>query len=144
MIFVIGVNINTDMKCEGSKNKQTEILQVPAIVIECKTYLDKTMLEGSSVAGYQLLSRNPNAMYVVVAEWLKLTDKVNLKKYRVDQIFVLRKQKNTDREFRYDEGYVKNPIYPDVVEALFEMVREHLTTTWDGAVQDKLETGLLI
>jgi len=142
--FVIGVNIKADMKCEGSNDSQTEILQVPAVAIECKTYLDKTMLEGSSTAGAQLLSRNPNAMYVVVAEWLKLTDKVNLKKYQVDQIFVLRKQKNTDREFRYDAGYVKNPIYSDVVEALFEMVREHLTNTWDGSVQNKLETGLLI
>jgi hypothetical protein len=142
--FVIGVNIKADMKCEGSDDTQTEILQVPAVAVECKTYLDKTMLEGSSTAGAQLLSRNPNAMYVVVAEWLKLTDKVNLKKYQVEQIFVLRKQKNTDREFRYDEGYEKNPIYADVVEALFEMVREHLTNTWDGSVQNKLETGLLI
>jgi len=142
--FVIGVNIKADMKCQGSDDSQIEILQVPAIVIECKTYLDKTMLEGSSTAGAQLLARNPNAMYVVVAEWLKLTDKVNLKKYRVDQIFVLRKQKNTDREFRYDDGYEKNPIYSDVVEALFKMVREHLTNTWDGSVQNKLETGLLI
>jgi hypothetical protein len=142
--FVIGINIKTDMNCEGSTYKQTEIIQVPAVAIECKTYLDKTMLEGSSTAGLQWLSINPNAMYVVVAEWLKLTDKVNLKKYRIDQIFVLRKQKNTDREFRYDEDYVKNPIYSDVVEAVFNMVREHLTTTWDGSVQSKLETGLLI
>ena len=142
--FVIGVNIKTDMKCEGNEESQTEIFQVPAVAIECKTYLDKTMLEGSSTAGMQLLSRNPNAIYVVVAEWLKLTDKVNLKKYRIDQIFVLRKQKNTDREFRYNEGYEKNPIYPDVVEALFEMVREHLTNTWDGSIQNKLKTGLLI
>ena len=142
--FVIGVNIKADMKCEGSDDSQTETLHVPAVAIECKTYIDKTMLEGSSTAGAQLLSRNPNAMYVVVSEWLKLTDKVNLKKYQVDQIFVLRKQKNTDREFRYDEGYEKNPIYPDVVEALFEMVREHLTNTWDGSVQNKLKTGLLI
>lgn len=142
--FVIGVNIKIDMECQGSDDTQTEILQVPAVAVECKTYLDKTMLEGSSTAGAQLLLRNPNAMYIVVAEWLKLTDKVNLKKYQVDQIFVLRKQKNTDREFRYDEGYEKNPIYADVVEALFEMVREHLTNTWDGSVQNKLETGLLI
>lgn len=142
--FVIGVNIKADMKCEGADDTQTEVLQVPAVVVECKTYLDKTMLEGSSTAGAQLLSRNPNAIYIVVAEWLKLTDKVNLKKYQVDQIFVLRKQKNTDREFRYNVGYEKNPIYADVVEALFEMVRTHLTNTWDGSVQNKLETGLLI
>jgi hypothetical protein len=34
------------------------------------------MLEGASTAAEQLLIRNPNALYIVVAEWLKLTDKV--------------------------------------------------------------------
>ena len=49
-------------------------------------------------------------------EWIKLTENVNLQKYSViDQLYVLRKQKNTDREFRYLPEYQKNPIYPDVV-----------------------------
>jgi hypothetical protein len=51
-----------------------------------------------------------------------LTDSVNLKKYKIDQIYVLRKQKNTDREFRYDPDYQKNPIYTDVVEHCFNSV----------------------
>ena len=142
--FVIGVNIETTMKCEGKDTIQTEILQIPAVAIECKTYLDKTMLEGASNAGEQLLAKNPNALYIVVAEWLKLTEKVNLKKYKVDQIFVLRKQKNTDREFRYDPLYVKNPIYEDVTLNLFNMVREHLTNPWEGSIQEKLSRGYLI
>ena len=58
---------------------------------------------------------------------------VNLKKFKVDQIYVLRKQKNTDRKYRLLPGYVKNPIYPDVVENLFEMVRTHLTTDWNNS-----------
>ncbi|NES71241.1 MAG: Bpu10I family restriction endonuclease, partial [Okeania sp. SIO2D1] len=41
------------------------------------------------------------AIYILVAEWLKLTDAVNLRKFKIDQIYVLRKQKNTDREFRF-------------------------------------------
>lgn len=142
--FVIGVNIETVMKCSGNENTQTEIFQIPSIAIECKTYLDKTMLEGSSTAGEQLLTRNPNALYIVVTEWLKLTEKVNLKKFKVDQIFVLRKQKNTDREFRYAADYVKNPIYSDVVENLFNMVRQHLTTSWEGTIQAGLAKGYLI
>ena len=92
---------------------------MPAVAIECKTYLDKTMFEGASTAGEQLKSRNPNAMYIIVAERLKLTESVNLKKYKVDQIYVLRKQRNTDREYRYLAGYIPNPIYPDVVWHLF-------------------------
>ncbi|MCL1821075.1 MAG: Bpu10I family restriction endonuclease, partial [Oscillospiraceae bacterium] len=125
--FVIGVNIETRMQCAGSEQTENVIIQVPAIAIECKTYLDKTMLEGSSTAGSQLKTRNPNALYIVVAEWLKLTENVNLRKYQIDQIYILRKQKNTDREFRFLPTYEKNPIHLDVVEHLFSTVRAHLS-----------------
>ena len=39
------------------------------------------MLEGSSNAAAQLKYKNPNALYIVVMEWLKLTSEINLKKY---------------------------------------------------------------
>ncbi len=142
--FVIGVKINAEFSCEGSTDIQSEELEIPAVAIECKTYLDKTMLEGASNAGQQLLVVNPNSMYIVVAEWLKLTDGVNLKKYKVDQIYVLRKQKNTDRKYRLMPGYVKNPIYADVVENLFNLVRSHLTTDWNTTNSQGLERGYLI
>lgn len=142
--FVIGVSIEAEFKCNGSTKTQTEILQIPAVAIECKTYLDKTMLEGASTAASQLLVVNPNAIYIVLSEWLKLTDDVNLKKFKVDQIYVLRKQKNTDRKYRLMPDYVKNPIYPDVVENLFNMVRTHLTTDWNNSNSQGLERGYLI
>lgn len=142
--FVIGVNINTTMKCDGSTENQTELFQIPAVAIECKTYLDKTMLEGSSTAAEQLKNRNPNAIYFVVSEWLKLTENVNLKKFKVDQIYILRKQKNTDREYRYLQTYVKNPIYADVVFRLFNDVRDHLTIDWEGGIKFGLEKGYLL
>jgi len=142
--FVIGVNIQANLICQGSSQTETHLLQIPAIAIECKTYLDKTMLEGISTAAEQLKTRNPNAIYIVVAEWLKLTENVNLRKFKVDQIYVLRKQKNTDREFRYLDNYVKNPIYTDVVQHLFEKVREHLTSNWEGGVEYGLKRGYLL
>lgn len=101
--FTIGTRINTTMNTIGYNNTENYIWDIPAIAIECKTYLDKTMLQDASTAAEELKHRNPNAMYIVVAEWLKLTDSVNLKKFKIDQIYVIRKQKNTDREFRYDE-----------------------------------------
>lgn len=114
------------------------------MAIECKTYLDKTMLQDVSTAAEQLKQRNPNAMYIVVSEWLKLTDSVNLKKFKIDEIFVLRKQKNTDREFRYESSYQKNPIYPEVVFSCFNLVREFLTTDWAGGIAHRLDRGYLI
>lgn len=142
--FVIGVNIEATFSAANSSTSQKETLQIPAIAIECKTYLDKTMLEASSTAAHQLLTRNPNAIYIVVAEWLKLTESVNLRKYQVDQIYILRKQKNTDREFRYDSSYVKKPVHYDVVHHLFNFAREHLTRNWEGGIEFGLDKGYLI
>ena len=142
--FVIGVDITADFKCRGTNNLQTETLQIPAVAIECKTYLDKTMLEGASNAAAQLFAVNPNALYIVLSEWLKLTDDINLRKYKVDQIYVLRKQKNTDRKYRFLPNYVKNPIYPDVVWHLFETVRTHLTCDWNNSNAAGLARGFLL
>ncbi|MBD2384980.1 Bpu10I family restriction endonuclease [Cylindrospermum sp. FACHB-282] len=125
-------------------NIETHIFDIPVVVIECKTYLDKTMLEGSSRAAEDLKARNPNSLYVVLMEWIKLTSDVNLRKYKVDQIYVLRQQKNTDREFRYEETYVKNPINPTVVQHLFHKVRKHLKTDWTGGIEHGIQRGWLI
>ncbi|MCU0348380.1 MAG: Bpu10I family restriction endonuclease [Saprospiraceae bacterium] len=142
--FVIGVNIEANLRCAGSDALEKHVWQIPAVAIECKTYLDKTMLEGASTAAEQLKLRNPNAVYFVVAEWLKMTEQVNLRKFKVDQIYVLRKQKNTDREFRYAEKYQKNPVFIDVVNHLFETVRKHLTSDWEGGISYGLQKGYLL
>jgi Bpu10I-like restriction endonuclease len=117
---------------------------LPAVAIECKTYLDKSMLEGCSRAAEELKARCPNARYFVIMEWLKLSDDVNLMKYQVDQIYVFRRQKNTDQEFRFLPGYEKMPLDPDVVWHLFKSVRTHLTTDWEGGVGARLERGWLL
>lgn len=142
--FVIGVKINASFQCDGMNKNEKQAFDIPAVAIECKTYLDKTMLEGASTAAEQLKNRNPNALYFVVAERLKLTEAVNLKKYKVDQIYILRKQKNTDREYRYAEDYVSNPIYADVVWHLFESVRNYLSIDWHGMIADGINRGYLI
>ncbi len=142
--FLIGVNVGAKFQCEGETNVQEENLQIPAVAIECKTYLDKTMLEGSSTTASQLMEFNPNSMYIIIAEWLKLTDNINLKKYKIDQIYILRKQKNTDRKDRLLPTYQKNPIYADVVKHLFLSVRDHLTKDWSVANSEGLKRGFLI
>lgn len=142
--FTIGSKINADINVLGSNNKENFIWDIPAVAIECKTYLDKTMLQDASTAAEELKHRNPNAIYILVAEWLKLTDSINLKKFKIDQIYVIRKQKNTDREFRYDEDYVKNPIYADVIFHLFNFVRDFLTKDWESGIEHSLSKGFLI
>ncbi|MCS3604481.1 hypothetical protein M2371_003721 [Buttiauxella sp. BIGb0471] len=142
--FSIGISVSANMKCNGSIVDENHIWDIPAVAIECKTYLDKTMLQDVSTAAEEIKLKNPNAMYIVVAEWLKLTESINLKKYKVDQIYVLRKQKNTDREFRYLDDYIKNPIYDDVVFHLFNTVREFLISDWESGVNYGLHNGYLL
>jgi Bpu10I restriction endonuclease len=142
--FAIGASVKATMQCKGSDTVEEHDWDIPAVAIECKTYLDKTMLQDVSTAAEQLKQKNPNAMYIVVTEWLKLTESVNLKKYKIDQIYVLRKQKNTDREFRYDTDYLKHPIYADAVAHCFELVRNFLTSDWEGGIAQGLDRGFLI
>ena len=150
--FVIGVTIRAHLQTttlehsSDSQNSESEVhrFDIPAVVIECKTYLDKTMLEGASKAAEELKARNPNALYIVAMEWLKLTDAVNLRKYKVDQIYVFRRQRNTDREFRFASTYVKNSIIPSVVWHPFKTVRSHLTADWESGIQHGLERGWLL
>lgn len=142
--FAIGVSVQANLRTQGSAEAEIERWDLPAVAIECKTYLDKTMLQDVSTAAEELKRRNPNAIYIVVAEWLKLTEAINIKKLKVDQIYILRKQKNTDREIRLLPGYQKNPIYLDVVEHLFSHVKEHLTVPWDGTVAAGLAKGVLL
>ena len=142
--FAIGVSVSAVLSSAGQEKGEVHHFQIPAVALECKTYLDKTMLEGASMAAEQLKFRNPNALYLLVCEWLKLTENVNLRKFKVDQIYVLRKQKNTDREYRFLPDYEKNPVYLDVVEHLFNTVRAHLTSNWEGGVSYGLQRGYLL
>ena len=142
--FAIGVCINAKLSCKGSTAYEDYVFNIPAVAIECKTYLDKTMLQDVSTAAEQLKLKNPNSIYIVVSEWLKLTESINIKKYKIDQIYILRKQKNTDRELRFDMNYHKNPIYSDVVAHCFNHVRSFLTSDWGGTVTEGLERGYLL
>jgi hypothetical protein len=141
--FVIGTRVEATFCAQGSDKIQKEIIDIPAVAIECKTYIDKTMLEGSSAAAEQLKYKNPNGLYMVVSEWIKLTENINLRKYKVDQIYVLRKQKNVDREFRFLPTYTKNNVQTDVVQHLYDVVRNHLTADWSGGIKDILIKGYI-
>lgn len=144
MLTLLKEEPSTYSEVTVTDNAETHIFDIPVVAIECKTYLDKTMLEGSSRAAEDLKARNPNSLYLVVMEWIKLTSNVNLRKYKVDQIYVLRQQKNTDRKDRYKVTYVKNPINPVVVQHLFRKVREHLTMDWVGGIELGIQRGWLI
>lgn len=137
-----GLAIQTPIAAD--ENNELHRFDIPAVAIECKTYLDKTMLESSARSAEELKARNPNGIYIVVMERIKLTERVNLRKYKLDQIYVLRKQKNKDREFRHLDTYEYKPIDPEVVWHLFNFVREFLTRDWETGIDLGIERGYLL
>lgn len=117
-------------------NENSEIVNLPIIAIEVKTYIDKTMLEGAIATAEKIKSGNPYSKFFVVSENYEVDLKVDPAYSRIDQIFVLRKSKRKVQP-RID-------IQADVVELLVAEVHDYLKRKW-GDIETKLITkGIII
>lgn len=78
-------------------------LSVPIICIECKTYLDKTMLEGSIATAEKIKAGNPHCKFYILTETYEVNLNVDPATSRIDNIFVLKKGiKKPDRQNNID------------------------------------------
>ena len=124
---------------ENDKNDiiSQEVANVPIIAIENKTFLDKTMLEGSVATAEKVKLGNPYSTYIVVTETYAVDEDVDPIYSRIDQIFVLRKCK-TDKENR-----LAMPISPDVVAKIVDLVVARFKREWSD-VGSKINQGLIM
>lgn len=124
--FAIYRTINLTIE---DKSKSTNL---PIISIENKTYLDKTMLEGSIATAEKIKSGNPYSLFFIVTENYDVDLKVDPTYSRINQIYVLRKSKRGKK--------VKlMPIFSDVVIDLVNNVKYHLERNWSD-IENKLTT----
>lgn len=98
------------IKADGEQ----KMINVPVVSVECKTYIDKTMLEGSIATAEKIKNGNPYCLFLVVTEWYDVSYEVDPAYSRIDQIYVLRKQKRRSNK--------NNPIYFEVVRDLFNFI----------------------
>ncbi len=105
-------------------------VNVPVVSIECKTYIDKTMLEGSVATAEKIKMGNPYCLFIVVTEWYDVSYEVDPKYSRIDQIYVLRREKR--------RSSTSSPIHADVVIDLFALVRDHLGRDW-SQIEEKVK-----
>ena len=116
-------------------NANTVNLQVPAIAIEAKTFIDKTMLDGIIATAEKVKSGNPYSMFVAVTETYDVSLGVDPVYSRIDQIYVLRK---TKRKAEWEN------IDTDVVLRMFHEIKDHLERPWSD-VETRLEKeGVII
>ncbi|RSM29567.1 hypothetical protein C5B78_08035 [Aeromonas salmonicida] len=122
--FVIGGEIFLKFSSMKITEERIEKIIIPAVAIECKRYLERNMLDECSGTAEKVKRANPYCKYIVVSEFLKLDDS-RPELSSIDEIFILRKQKNSERK----TGKI-NPIYADLIFELYTDVVNHLKKMW--------------
>jgi len=123
-------------KIKITADGESKEVNVPVVSIECKTYIDKTMLEGSIATAEKIKNGNPHCLFIVVSEWYDVSYEVDPAYSRIDQIYILRKKKRKTKEL--------NPIDFGVVNDLFNFVRNHLERDWSKIEKKLLREGKIL
>lgn len=124
--FVLGACLEMTVAAEGAVAINKERLVVPAVAIECKRYLERNMLDECAGTAERIKKATPYCKYIVASEFLKL-DKASPELSVIDEIYILRRQRNLERSHINQKI---NPIYPDLVWSLYEDVMAHLRKVW--------------
>ena len=134
--------ISKVVKCKFINNDKEETTEfvVPTVAIECKTFIPSTMLGQSEFEAQKIKQGNPFSLYIMVAEQNALSEDVLLKNSKIDEIFILRRQKRNAAKNTVSD---KKPIDFAIVKELYEFVKDHLRKEWFNS-QKATERGRLI
>lgn len=123
--------------------KVSHDIYVPAVAVECKTYLDRPRWRDSAALATSIKQAFPRCLYVVISELLKLDlDKVNIIGSQVDRVYVFRRAQNVDRGVRRATGAALPPLHVPAVLDVFTVVEEHLSQDW-ASPEDWRTTGFV-
>lgn len=110
-------------------------IRIPAIAIEAKTYIDKTMLDSIIATAEKIKSGNPHTRFIAVSERYDVCYAVDPAYSRIDQIYILRKLMRKNDWADVDK---------DVVWRLFEETTRHLEKPWSDIEARIREEGVVI
>lgn len=110
-------------------------IRIPAIAIEAKTYIDKTMLDSIIATAEKIKSGNPHTRFIAVSERYDVCFSVDPAYSRIDQIYVMRKS------MRKSEW---NDVDKEVVWRLVEETIEHLERPWSDIETRIKNDGVII
>jgi hypothetical protein len=139
--FVIGKEIESKLSTE--LDSESKKIFVPAVAVECKTYLDRPRYIESEILAANIKRGFPRCLYILVSEYLKLNlDQVDVFGSSIDRIYVWRRSQNVDRKIRRRNGIGLEPLYVPAVLDFFRAVRKHLEEDW-AAPEDWDGSGIL-
>lgn len=138
--FVLGVNVQIQVTADG--NSETTNTVIPVVAIECKTYLERNMLDSCAATASRLKSAMPYCVYIVASEYMKMSD-ANPELTDIDEVYILCKAKNSDREHRKRTNKPPLDIDASLIIDLYERVDRHLNAIW-WSPDDAVKTGKII
>lgn len=110
-------------------------IRIPALAIEAKTYIDKTMLDSIIATAEKIKSGNPHTRFIAVAERYDVSFAVDPAYSRIDQIYILRKTMRKSEWIDIDKK---------VVWRLFEETIKHLERPWSDIEARIKDDGIII
>lgn len=142
--FVLGVAVDIDVKSKGVNtiNKKNNKTVIPVVAIECKTYLEKNMLDSCAATATRLKNAMPYCIYMVASEYMKM-DESYPELTDIDEVYILCKKKNSERIKRSKEGKSPFNIDEELIVDLYKRVERHLNSIW-WSPEDAIERGKII
>jgi hypothetical protein len=144
--FVLGCNIQLSSSIKdgalGKDKKSTTITNVvvPVVAIECKTYIERNMLDSCAGTAKRLKAAMPYCLYLVAAEYMKMDDAYP-ELTDIDEVYILTKQSNATR--LKQKLLPPHEISEDLVLDIFRQVSVHLRKIW-WSPEDALDRGRVI
>ena len=112
-------------------------INIPVVAIECKTYLDRTMLEGAIATSNEIKSGSPYSNFYVVAEQYNVDKTVDPSYSRIKQIYVLRKEARR-------KGKKPQPIFAEVVKKMFKEIVQEIEKPWSNVEEKMIKDGVIL
>lgn len=125
--FVLGANVGIQITADGDSQNTSTV--IPIVAIECKTYLERNMLDSCAATAGRLKNAMPYCVYIVASEYMKMLD-ASPELTDIDEVYILCKAKNADRERRKRNHEEPFEIDADLIIDLFERVERHINAVW--------------
>lgn len=120
--------------CNLTVNNQHAQIMIPAVAVEAKTYIDKTMLDSIIATAEKLKTGNPYTRFIAIAEHYDVGADVDPAYSRIDQIYILRKCKR--REWL--------DIDTNVVLRIFKEIKQHIERSWSNIEHRLHNDGVIL
>ncbi len=138
--FVLGANV--EIKVVADNETETKTTVIPAVAIECKTYLERNMLDSCAATASRLKTAMPYCIYIVASEYMKMSDAAP-ELTDIDEVYILCKAKNAEREKRKRAKQPPFDIDDDLIIDLYNRVCRHLNAIW-WKPENAVEIGKII